>query len=171
MQVREDAGKSGALPERRPPRAASLNTRALVVDEGRRTGGLGEAMMAAVAEHASGTPMRRVAGADSYIPLGPAANLVLLRDNSGFVRESGRELRSLVGATELAQGDVLAALSTGAYTYSMASNYNGARRPAVIWLAGGAAHLVQERQSLTDLTARDRPLPGNQAPGSQLERR
>ena len=37
---------------------------------------------------------------------GVAANLILLRDNAAFVRDSGAELRSLVGATELAlEGD------------------------------------------------------------------
>jgi 2-oxoisovalerate dehydrogenase E1 component len=52
--------------------------RVLVVDEGRRTGGLGEALVTAVVEHAPpGIRQRRIAGADSYIPLGPAAGLVL----------------------------------------------------------------------------------------------
>jgi 2-oxoisovalerate dehydrogenase E1 component len=52
--------------------------RVLVVDEGRRTGGVGEALVTALVEHApAGTLIRRVAGADTYIPLGPAARLVL----------------------------------------------------------------------------------------------
>jgi len=52
--------------------------RLLVVDEGRRTGGIGEALVTAVVERLDPVvPMRRVAGQDTYIPLGPAANLVL----------------------------------------------------------------------------------------------
>jgi len=52
--------------------------RVVVVDEGRRTGGMGEGMVTAVVEHAPAeTRIRRVSGEDSYIPLGPAANLVL----------------------------------------------------------------------------------------------
>jgi len=50
----------------------------LVVDEGRRTGGIGEAIVTALAERVDPLPRtRRVCGVDTYIPLGPAANLVL----------------------------------------------------------------------------------------------
>lgn len=50
----------------------------LIVDEGRRSGGISEAIMTAIIEHApAGIAMRRVVGEDTYIPLGPAANLVL----------------------------------------------------------------------------------------------
>jgi 2-oxoisovalerate dehydrogenase E1 component len=52
--------------------------RLLVVDEGRRTGGIGEAIVTAMVEHATRPkPTRRVTGHDTYIPLGPAANLIL----------------------------------------------------------------------------------------------
>jgi 2-oxoisovalerate dehydrogenase E1 component len=52
--------------------------RALVVDEGRRTGGISEAIVTAIVEHAGcEVAIRRVVGEDTYIPLGPAANLVL----------------------------------------------------------------------------------------------
>jgi hypothetical protein len=36
----------------------------------------------------------------------------------------------------------------------MASNYNGARRPAVVWLAEGAARLIQARETLDELIGR-----------------
>jgi len=50
----------------------------VVVDEGRRSGGVAAAVMAAVVEGSRPVPrMARVTGADTYIPLGPAANLVL----------------------------------------------------------------------------------------------
>jgi 2-oxoisovalerate dehydrogenase E1 component len=50
----------------------------LVVDEGRRTGGIAEEIFTVLDEHARAeVAKRRVAGADSYIPLAAAANLVL----------------------------------------------------------------------------------------------
>ena len=52
--------------------------RVLVVDEGRRSGGISEAIMTGLVEQGLGSmPMRRVVGEDTYIPLGPAANYVL----------------------------------------------------------------------------------------------
>ena len=52
--------------------------RVLVVDEGRRTGGLSEEIFTAIEEYAGhGIPKRRVTGEDCYIPLGAAANIVL----------------------------------------------------------------------------------------------
>lgn len=59
-------------------RHAAECQRTLVVDEGRRTGGVGEAVLAAICEHANGPiHARRVTGEDTYIPLGPAAHHVL----------------------------------------------------------------------------------------------
>jgi diaminopimelate decarboxylase len=59
---------------------------------------------------------------------------------------------------DLAVGELIAVPASGAYHLSMASNYNGARRPAVLWLEGGAAHLIQARESADDLLRRDVPL-------------
>jgi diaminopimelate decarboxylase len=73
--------------------------------------------------------------------------------------ESGDVLIEKLPLPELEPGELLAIPASGAYQLSMASNYNGARRPAVLWLVGGAAHLIQERQSVEDLIAGDRPLP------------
>lgn len=67
--------------------------RVLVLDEGRRTGGVGEAIVTAVVEHGGpGIPIRRVAGRDTYIPLGAAANLVLPSEDDVV-----RGARDLVG--------------------------------------------------------------------------
>ncbi len=52
----------------------------LVVDEGRRTGGLAEEIFTALDEHCPEVGKARVAGADSFIPLGDAANLVLVQE-------------------------------------------------------------------------------------------
>jgi diaminopimelate decarboxylase len=48
-------------------------------------------------------------------------------------------------------GDILATPVTGAYGYSMASNYNKVPRPAVVFVADGVARVVVRRESLDDL--------------------
>lgn len=55
-------------------------------------------------------------------------------------------------------GDILAVLDTGAYGYSMASNYNRNPRPAVVFCEDGRSQLVVERESYADLTRLDRSL-------------
>ena len=51
---------------------------------------------------------------------------------------------------DLAIGDILAVPVTGAYGYSMASNYNRAPRPAVVFVKDGQARLVIRRETLAD---------------------
>jgi diaminopimelate decarboxylase len=52
-------------------------------------------------------------------------------------------------------GDVVVVPGTGAYTYSMANNYNGVPRPPVIFCRDGHARVVVRRESHDDLLARD----------------
>ena len=52
-------------------------------------------------------------------------------------------------------GDVLAILSTGAYNYSMASNYNRLPRPAVVLVNNGNAEIIVERETYEDLIKRE----------------
>jgi diaminopimelate decarboxylase len=52
-------------------------------------------------------------------------------------------------------GDYLATPVTGAYGHSMGSNYNMARRPAVVFAVNGEARLVVRRETNDDLLARD----------------
>ena len=52
--------------------------RVLVVDETRRSGGVGEGIVAGLVEAGCSGPIARVAAADSFIPLGDAADLVLV---------------------------------------------------------------------------------------------
>jgi diaminopimelate decarboxylase len=56
---------------------------------------------------------------------------------------------------DLAVGDVLATPVTGAYTYSMSSNYNLVPRPAVVFVRDGHARVVVRRETFDDLVARD----------------
>lgn len=57
--------------------------------------------------------------------------------------------------SDLAVGDILAVPVTGAYSHSMASNYNEVPRPAVVFVADGVARLVVRRETLDDLLARE----------------
>jgi diaminopimelate decarboxylase len=58
-----------------------------------------------------------------------------------------------------AQGDLLAVLSAGAYGMSMSSNYNTRPRAAEVMVDGSEAHLIRERETISDLMARERMLP------------
>jgi diaminopimelate decarboxylase len=51
----------------------------------------------------------------------------------------------------LEPGDLVALPAAGAYTLSMASNYNAALRPAVVFVADGVARLVRRRETVDDL--------------------
>lgn len=53
-------------------------------------------------------------------------------------------------------GDVLVIMATGAYNYSMASNYNRLPRPAAVLVNGGEANLILQRESYADLLRCDR---------------
>lgn len=55
-------------------------------------------------------------------------------------------------------GELVAVPISGAYQLAMGSNYNGACKPAVLWLRDGNAQVVQRRETLADLVARDLPL-------------
>src|SRR6185295_1474607 len=59
-------------------REARLTGRVLVVDETRRTGGVSEGVVTALTDAGFAGLIRRVTSEDSFIPLGPAANAVLL---------------------------------------------------------------------------------------------
>jgi diaminopimelate decarboxylase len=54
------------------------------------------------------------------------------------------------------RGDILAVFSTGAYNYSMASNYNRFPRPAMVTVYEGKAEIIVEREGLADLIRQDR---------------
>ena len=55
----------------------------------------------------------------------------------------------------LREGDLVAMTVTGAYTYSMASNYNRFVRPAVVGVSGGKERLLARRESLEDVLRND----------------
>jgi len=59
----------------------------------------------------------------------------------------------------LAPGDLLAVRGSGAYGFSMSSNYNSRPRAAEVMVDGGQAHLVRRRESIADLMAGESLLP------------
>ncbi|MFG1658923.1 thiamine pyrophosphate-dependent enzyme [Micromonospora chersina] len=63
-------------------REASATGRVLVVDETRRSGGVGEGVIAALVDGGYVGTARRVAGLDSFVPLGPAARQVLVSEEA-----------------------------------------------------------------------------------------
>jgi diaminopimelate decarboxylase len=58
-------------------------------------------------------------------------------------------------AQPIEPGDIIAVQSTGAYNYSMASNYNRVPRPAVVLVGDGNADLIVERETLGDMVSHD----------------
>ena len=84
--------------------------------------------------------------------------------------ESGEEVFDLVGRccesgdilqpgvtlpANIRRGDLVAVCTTGAYNYSMASNYNRLGRPPVVMLEQGESRLAVRRETLDDLCALD----------------
>jgi diaminopimelate decarboxylase len=55
-------------------------------------------------------------------------------------------------------GDLICIPASGAYHLSMSSNYNGSRKPVVLWLEAGQARLIQRRETIEDLLQRDQGL-------------
>jgi diaminopimelate decarboxylase len=72
--------------------------------------------------------------------------------------ESGDIVIEDLPMPKIKAGDLIAIPVAGAYHLSMSSNYNGARRPAVIWLEERDARLIQRRETTDDLLRRDLPL-------------
>jgi diaminopimelate decarboxylase len=52
---------------------------------------------------------------------------------------------------EVEEGELIAIPVAGAYHLSMSSNYNGARKPAALWLEEGSARVIIERETVQDL--------------------
>lgn len=85
-------------------------------------------------------------------PVGPATL-------AGPYCESGDIVLEDLPLPDMAPGELAAVPVSGAYHLSMGSNYNGACRPAVVWLREGEAHLIRRGEEPEDLVARDIPLP------------
>ncbi len=69
--------------------------------------------------------------------------------------ESGDVIIRDLPMPEIREGELLAVPVSGAYQLSMSSNYNGSRKPAVVWLEGGRHQLIVQRETIQDLLRRD----------------
>jgi diaminopimelate decarboxylase len=77
------------------------------------------------------------------------------RAQVGRHSETGDRLISGAVLRDPRPGDLVAMAVTGAYCYSLASNYNGAMRPPVVFCRDGEARLVVRRETHADFLARD----------------
>jgi diaminopimelate decarboxylase len=71
--------------------------------------------------------------------------------------ESGDLLVADLGLPAPKVGDLIAMPVTGAYTYTMANNYNGALKPPIVFCRDGQARLVAERETHEHVLALHRP--------------
>jgi 2-oxoisovalerate dehydrogenase E1 component len=71
-------------------REAAATGRILIADETRHSGGVGEGVITALVEHEFRGRIVRVASRDSFVPLGDAANLVLLSERD--IEDAARRL-------------------------------------------------------------------------------
>jgi diaminopimelate decarboxylase len=69
--------------------------------------------------------------------------------------ESGDVVIEDLPMPDVKEGELIAIPVAGAYHLSMSSNYNGARRPAAVWLEEGNARLIVRRETEEDLLRRD----------------
>lgn len=74
---------------------------------------------------------------------------------AGKCCESGDIIAENVSLPEIKEGEILAVLSTGAYNYSMASNYNRNLVPAVVMTKDGEDYLAVKGQTYEDLLKND----------------
>ena len=151
----------------------NLGTPKLLVEPGRSVVGT-----AGITLYRAGAPKRLPSG-QQYLPLdgGRAdnprpitsqakytaclANRMTANESTKKITLVGRYCESgdiIVEETNLAAeaGDLVAIFGTGAYNYSMASNYNRTPRPACILVAHQAAEIIVERDSNDDLIRKDR---------------
>ncbi len=73
--------------------------------------------------------------------------------------ESGDILIRDIKLPPVESGDILAIFSTGAYGYSMASNYNLLPKPGIVWLKEGKDYLVTKPQTIEQIYQNDLSFP------------
>ena len=74
---------------------------------------------------------------------------------AGKCCESGDLIQENTKLQKVQPGDILAVLSTGAYNYSMSSNYNRIPRPPVVMVKDGEARVVVKRETYEKITEND----------------
>ena len=76
-------------------------------------------------------------------------------DVVGRCCESGDIIQPDVKLPKMERGDILAVCTTGAYNYSMASNYNRVARPAMVMVTPETSYVAVRRESLEDIVKND----------------
>lgn len=74
---------------------------------------------------------------------------------AGRFCESGDILIKNIKLPELEEGDILCVFNTGAYNYSMASNYNRVQKPAAVLVNNSQSDIIINRETLDDLISKD----------------
>lgn len=74
---------------------------------------------------------------------------------AGKCCESGDLIIEDIKMAKAERGDIVCVFTTGAYGYSMASHYNKAQTPAVVFVSGARARVVIERETYEDLYRND----------------
>lgn len=74
---------------------------------------------------------------------------------AGRFCESGDILINNITLPELEEGDILCVYNTGAYNYSMASNYNRVQKPAMVLVNNSQSDIIIKRETLKDLISHD----------------
>lgn len=74
---------------------------------------------------------------------------------AGRYCESGDILIKNIELPKLEEGDIICVYNTGAYNYSMASNYNRVQKPAMVLLNDANSEVIVNRETLDDLISHD----------------
>lgn len=74
---------------------------------------------------------------------------------AGKCCETGDLIGEGMSIQSVEPGDILAVLATGAYNYSMSSNYNRIPKPAVVMVSGGKSRVAVKRETLEDIVRND----------------
>lgn len=92
---------------------------------------------------------------DAQIANKPDYELAQTVTVAGRFCESGDILIKNIKLPEIEEGDILCVYNTGAYNYSMASNYNRVQKPAMVLVNNSQSDIIIKRESLEDLIVHD----------------
>ncbi len=152
--------------------AAGLHLPRLMVEPGRSIVAAAGATLYTVGSVKQITGFKNYVSVDGGMPDNPryalysSAYTALIADRAGEKAdflcslagrccESGDLLAEDIRLAPCRRGDILAVLVTGAYNYSMASNYNRVPRPPIVMVRGGKPYLLLRRESCEDLIRND----------------
>lgn len=86
----------------------------------------------------------------------PDAPCEMLCTLAGRCCESGDLIQENIRLPQdIKRGEIIAVLTTGAYNYSMSSNYNRLGKPAVVMIADGKDYIAVKRETLEDIIRND----------------